>query len=553
MNTTVNINLGGSPFCIDQTAYEILQSYLQSVERNLSSDTDKKDVMDDIEHRIAELFAELQKKQHQSVITAEMVQIVINQMGKPDDFKDDEQNESFGTKSVNYAKNLFSKHLYRDTDNQVIAGVCSGLAAWLGISAVWVRLAFVLCLIFWGITAVVYIILWLIIPEARTAAQRLELQGKEVTVEKIEEEVRNQKDKTSSSGLTNFLATLLKICVWVVGGGLLLFIAIILFSVLIGLFGAFTGIVAISPIGMLATIFDGNAGIAIALVIMLLLTIGLPVFGLIYALIKYFGKGEQISSRNVGIWVIIWILSLIGSVGIGIWTLANNEDMLDSLTDPQIQKYWHVDNDDDDSDAPLAQLAVSPFHSIEISGAAKVQLYQSNEQYIEATIRNNDDSIYSVTDSVLKIKTPKKGLKINIYTPDIRNISFSGAAELENIGTFHTDQLAISTSGAGEIDLDIETRILDINTSGASEVELKGQTDVLRIDIAGASEIDADKLLTRKSEIQAMGASKVDVNVTDSLTAVSAGRSKIRYKGNPVVSSSTYGGGKVVKKLKGEN
>ena len=548
MNTTININIGGSSFCLDTEAYDLLHGYLQSVERNLSSDTDKKEVMDDIEHRIAELFVELLKKQHQSVITTDMVDAVIIQMGKPDDFKDTEAGESFGAKSVNYAKGLFQRHLYRDPANKVIAGVCSGLASWFGISAIWIRLAFVLCMIFWGFTALVYIILWIIVPEARTAAQRLELRGKEATVDKIEEEIRNQKDQTDNGGFTAFLVTLLKICVWVLGGSILLVIGMVLFSVLTGLLGAFTGLVAISPLGMFATFFASNATMAILLAIFLLLTIGIPVVGIIYALVKYFGNGEHISSHNIEIWFAVWLLSLIGSIGIGIWGIFDNEDMWDSLTFPASQQFWHVDNDDDTYNAPLTQLAVSPFNGIEINGAADVMLIQSDEQYIETTIRDNDDSIYYVTDSVLKIKTPKKGLKINIYTPDIHSMKFAGAAQLETQGQFKTDSLAVNTSGASEIDLNVDVRILDINTTGASDIELAGRADKLVIEVAGASEIDADDLVARISKIEALGASKADINVTDSLTGMSAGRSKIRYSGNPVVSVSTNGGGKIIRK-----
>ena len=220
MKTTININLSGMSFCIDQDAYDLLHDYLKSVEKHLSSDTDKSEVMKDIEARIAELFSEVLHRQKCDVVSSEIVQAVINQMGKPDDFNLDGEPESITQKSMEYAKSVFRRKLYRDADNQIIAGVCSGLAKWLGIDAIWIRLLFVIFLFFWGFTAIVYCILWIVMPEAKTMAQKLEMRGEEPTISNIERELDNQNKTTSTErgGCANFLVTLLKICVWLVGG-----------------------------------------------------------------------------------------------------------------------------------------------------------------------------------------------------------------------------------------------------------------------------------------------------------------------------------------------
>lgn len=545
MERTVNINLGGSSFCMDESAHEKLREYLQSVEHNLGSDTDRKEVMNDIEARIAELLTELRNTQHRFVVSAEMVQIVIDRMGNPDDFKDESakgSEDSFGTKSLNYAKDLFHRHLYRDTDNQVIAGVCAGLGHWFGISAVWIRIIFVLCLILWGFTGILYVILWLAVPEARTAAQRLDMRGENATVENIEQEIRSYEktdNKSNRDGCSYFLVTLLKICLWIAGGFVLFIAGIVLFSVVTALFGALGGLVAVSPIGIFTSLFSDNIGIAVLLTVLLIIVIALPIVAIVYSLIRYINKREGLSSRAIWTGIIIWILALLGSIGIGMGQLVANPQIFDGTIPLSWSDY------DDANDLPLSQLAVMPFHSVDIQGAADVQLIQDDQQYVEATVRDDDRLTYEVNDGVLTIVTSKKGERIIIHTSELRGMTFSGAAKIKTQGRFATPQLAVTASGASEIDLDIEVQQLGITASGASDIELEGTADRLTIDVTGASKVDAEDLHTRVSHITASGASKVEIFATDTLTASPSGMSKITYHGTPVLNANTTSGGKI--------
>ncbi len=549
MNTTININLGGISFCIDQDAYSQLQNYLQSVERNLSSDTDKQDVMNDIEARMAELFSELLKTNHQSVISNDMVQVIIQRLGKPDDYKDDKPNESFGEKSINYAKNLFHRHLYRSRDDQVIAGVCSGLAHWMGINAVWVRLCFVLCLFIWGFTAFLYVILWLVVPQANTAAQRLDMRGEEVTVENIEREVKKQSSVDSQlserSGCGSFLITLIKIAVWIVGGFFIFIAAVLLFSLITALLATLAGVAAASPIGFIASFGSGKIWLVILLVVLLLVVIGLPVFGLVYTLVKYAKGGEKVSPKAVWWGVAIWLLSLLTCIGIGVWQLTTNPDLDFFDFDKSYPTYRFFTDDDDDSDAPLSQLAVMPFNSLIINGAAKVNIIPSNEQYLEATLTDNATFDYEVTDSVLTVNVKKKRVRINVHTPQLSSLSFSGAANVEGDSLFIADNLHIKAAGASNLDLNLQVQQLLIETLGASTIELKGSADRLKLEVAGASNVDAEDFDVRVANINAIGASRVEVNVADSLFAYPSGASKINYHGMPIVISEVQSGGKI--------
>lgn len=548
MKTTININLSGMSFCIDQDAYDLLHDYLKSVEKHLSSDTDKSEVMKDIEARIAELFSEVLRRQKCDVVSSEIVQAVINQMGKPDDFNLDEEPESITQKSMEYAKSVFRRKLYRDADNQIIAGVCSGLAKWLGIDAIWIRLLFVIFLFFWGFTAIVYCILWIVMPEAKTMAQKLEMRGEEPTISNIERELDNQNKTTSTErgGCANFLVTLLKICVWLVGGFVLFILSVTLFAVLMGLLGGMTGLVAMSPFGMFATLFADNKWLTIALIILLLLAIGIPIFGLIYSLVKYFKNGERTSPQSIWITFIIWFLSLVGCVGIGAYQIVNNAD---KLADWEEQSWrWLITENEKYGIEETKQISTAPWHSVEIRGAAKVELCQSDQQYLDVTSKNFDSLKIEVTDSVLSISTSHRGEEIVLFTPELKNITLQGAAELTTDSVFETQDLTISAYGASDIDVEVVAQKLDITAAGASKIELEGRAQTFWLNATGASSVDARKMKVGVGNLSVAGASTVKANASDTLRATATGMSKIEYQGNPVLEKQTNGGSRIERK-----
>jgi len=179
MKKTININLAGFVFYIDEDAYEELQKYLKTIKTYLGNTEGREEIIDDIESRIAELFSEKQKQ----VITLIEVSEVIEVMGQPEDYmSEDETEQKTSYKSSN-------KRLYRDPDSTVLGGVCSGIGHYLSIDAIWIRLIF-LAMIWSGVSILFYFILWAIIPKAETTAQKLEMKGKAATFSNIEDYVR---------------------------------------------------------------------------------------------------------------------------------------------------------------------------------------------------------------------------------------------------------------------------------------------------------------------------------------------------------------------------
>ncbi|MGE5395197.1 MAG: PspC domain-containing protein [Candidatus Saccharibacteria bacterium] len=194
MKKTFTINISGNVFHIEEDAFDKLHLYLQSLNQYFSTQDGGQEIISDIESRIAELFREKINNQQESV-TSQWVDEVIHKMGKPEDFMGEE--EIPGTEMRG---NKISKRLYRDTENRVLGGVCSGLSAYLNIDPVILRILFIL-LVFAGagISIVIYLILWIVVPKAATTAQRLEMRGEEPTITNIQKTIQEEVKEVKKS------------------------------------------------------------------------------------------------------------------------------------------------------------------------------------------------------------------------------------------------------------------------------------------------------------------------------------------------------------------
>ncbi|MGB2685967.1 MAG: PspC domain-containing protein, partial [Olleya sp.] len=185
MNKTVNINLAGIFFHIDEDAYLKLQRYLEAIKRSFTDSQGRSEIIADIEIRIAELFSERMKTDRQ-VIGNKEVEDIITIMGQPEDYLvDDEIFEDEPTPkshASSRSKNSNAKKLFRDTENSYVGGVCSGLAHYFNIDVIWVRLVWILLVFGAGTGIFLYILLWIFIPEATTTADKLNMTGEEVTI-----------------------------------------------------------------------------------------------------------------------------------------------------------------------------------------------------------------------------------------------------------------------------------------------------------------------------------------------------------------------------------
>lgn len=203
MKKTFTINISGSIFHIDEDAFEKLQRYLQMLNRHFGTALEGQEILQDIEARIAELLIERTSNKVE-VVTDAMVDEVIARMGKAEDFMesgDQEPKITTGAEATSMAGDQpIRRRLYRDGDNRVLGGVCSGLGAYFNIDMVILRVIFVLVFFLGvGTSLLLYIILWVVVPKAKTTAQRLEMRGKEATISNIEKSIREEVKEVGES------------------------------------------------------------------------------------------------------------------------------------------------------------------------------------------------------------------------------------------------------------------------------------------------------------------------------------------------------------------
>ena len=198
MNKTININLGGFFFHIDEVAYQKLKRYLESISKSLSDDPQgKNEIIADIEARISELLSEKITDARQ-VVNEGDIDDIIKIMGQPEDYAEAE--ESYNDASYSYKRNNASgKKLFRDGDDKFLGGVASGIAHYFDVDVIWIRLGLLALFLGAGFGILIYIILWILLPEAKTTAEKLQMEGEPVNIDNIEKKIRKEFDNVSTN------------------------------------------------------------------------------------------------------------------------------------------------------------------------------------------------------------------------------------------------------------------------------------------------------------------------------------------------------------------
>jgi len=346
MNKTVNINLAGIFFHIDEDAYLKLQRYLEAIKRSFTDSQGRDEIIADIEARISELFTERIKHDKQ-VIGIKEVDEVISIMGQPEDYLvDDEIFEDEPRSTYQSRPYGSSKKLFRDTDNSYIGGVSSGLGHYLGIDALWVRLLWILLAIGSGGTFIfIYILFWILVPEALTTADKLTMTGEPVNISNIEKKIKDgfenvtqtvsdtvknidvakqsNKIKSSSKSFFDTLGEVIMFFLNIIAKFIGVILIIIGASTLIGLIIGFltVGVADIIMVPGFDFIDAANAANTPVWLMSLLIffAIGIPFFFVFYLGLKILINNLK-SIGNIAKFSLlgIWILAIISLIVIGV-------------------------------------------------------------------------------------------------------------------------------------------------------------------------------------------------------------------------------------------
>lgn len=188
MNKTIIINISGTIFHIEEDAYESLKTYMSDVKAYFSKSDDSFEIIADIENRIAELFSEILLVEEKQVIVLNDVEKIIRTMGQAKDFEN-VLNDEEELKSENYT---IKKRLYRNPDDKIVGGICSGIAAYFNIDPLWIRFALAISILFFGTGLFLYLLLWVIMPEAITRTEKLAMRGEAPTIDSIRKSIEDE-------------------------------------------------------------------------------------------------------------------------------------------------------------------------------------------------------------------------------------------------------------------------------------------------------------------------------------------------------------------------
>ena len=339
MKKNITINLCGRLFQIDEDAYEMLQEYIESLRSSFGKQEGCDEIVTDIETRIAELFTEL-NQQGIEAITIDHVKDIITRIGKPEELTDsegtDSQKQGEGKDGHKYdsfqsaAQDIYNnvrertagKKLYRNPNDKMVAGVLSGLAAYTNTEAVWWRLLTMLFVLFYGVGIIAYIVLAIVVPEAKTPEQLLQMEGKDVTPQNLADVVVENKQTTKPNRgclgtilfvLFSIVAAFFVVIASIVGVGLLISLLLVIVSLVI-VFTLPSATHVSLPFDIeylnLGELINIHPWVVITFIIGVLLALSIPLYAIGHMLFSRAGKVQPMSIGQRILWIVLWVASL---------------------------------------------------------------------------------------------------------------------------------------------------------------------------------------------------------------------------------------------------
>lgn len=441
MKKTVNINLAGIHFHIDEDAFQKLSSYFDSIRNSLKNTEGSEEILNDIEARIAELFSE-KIDSNKQVVTLNEVDEIISIMGQPEDYT---MNDGFEEQSADSAASgTTTKKLFRDIDNKYIGGVSSGLGHYLGIDAIWIRLIWILLVLAgMGSPVLVYIILWILVPAAITTSDKLKMTGDPINISNIEKKFKEGFDTVTNTvknadyakygdkfksgtgkffdGLAKVFKVLFSVLVKFTGIVLILLATALLISLITGLF--FIGNIYFMDQIKISHYFVYNDQYPYWLFVTLLFAaVGIPLFALFVGGLRLLISHLKPVSTTVKILLfILWIASIVG-----LTFIAHAQYQETAFSGKTVEeRTLHISSTD------TLNFAVVSDHQFEI------------EVYRKAGLRikhnTSGDPVFYSNDIILNLKSSKDSLAKLVIDKKASGNSFSNAKLRAEEINYHYD------------------------------------------------------------------------------------------------------------------
>lgn len=551
MKKTISISLGGYVFMVEEDAYEQLSAYLEAVRRQFSSYPDSGEIMQDMEARIAEHF-QMAGKGTDKVVTSLEVNDLIKTMGQPKDFAGEE------TPGTNSSAPLppRQKKLMRDSDDKIIAGVCSGLAAYFGFDSVWVRLGFAVFVLLGGSGVLLYIVLWLIMPEAKTETEKMQMRGEPVTLKQIEQNIKERVAEVDTKNVGGKAKNFLERLFAGIGKVIKIFFRIIFkligLAIVVGAVAALIGV----TFALVAILFNQNSpyvdfpirdflqGVPYFVALFTAFFAAfIPLLFLLFAGSSLLGGRPTVSRYTVLGLLVFWAASLI--TGGALATRYAPEIEAKMETHPLYAQKTKSFSEKD-------------FNSLRLYGGHHFTVTKGKDYSITATGREKDlESLdISVTDGKLTVSDRERNricifcmtrdIQFAVTMPDLREINASGATRVEAKG-FATTTFTTKLSGASQATLTIQASTTTFSLSGASRVEIAGVAATSTIESSGASRFMGEDFVTQNMHVKLSGASTAYVQAQKELQLEASGASRAYVYGDPTIRHKLSGSSRLIR------
>lgn len=508
MKKTTTINLNSIVYNIDEDAYNRLNNYLDDLRSRLDNDV-ADEVMEDIEARVGELFSK-NLNHYKSVVEMADVESAINTLGDPESFGpashveekrfDDETSQPISTRR---------RKFYRDGDNKILGGVAAGTAVALNWDVTLVRVLFFVCLIAsFGWAMLVYILLWCIVPEARTVAQKLEMQGIEPSAQNISDySQRYQQEDDSCSRPTgnsqSAFGTILKVV------GALILIPIFFVFILVAVVVVATLLWCLG-MGMVVALPGVSTFFLVSLAVSSILSMIIPLVYLVWLIAKKLMKEDTHIKRSVFVtWLFVWLLSLVTASGLTMYaaTHMSREDiehLFEAGDGNHNGFHFYVDEDDADDDNMISEVRCDsiPFHTINVEGAVDMEMVNDSVWFVE--VKANGDRLRNVEtlvtdDGELTIRFVNQknhtAHAVIHYAAPIKVLNFRNgtAAEVDDFVT--EDTLHVNCKNGTALDMSgCKVKTLFLDARNGSAVEIDGEAENVAVVAKNGAAVDIHKL-----------------------------------------------------------
>lgn len=543
MEKTIIIHLNQTVFHIEEKAYEKLQNYLNSIKKHFQKTGDADEIVADIEASAASHFSE-KINAKKKVITLADIDELIASMGTVDDISGEEEEKNEKTDaSVPPLKKLF-----RDTENKVLGGVASGIAAYFNFDPIILRILLVVFLLipnFGGSILIIYIILWFIMPEAKTTTDKMMMRGEPVNISTIENAVIEKSEKMQTK-ITRFSSELfegsMKIFKKLFSATSFIFGLIIVVSMALGIAGLTS--VAVSVLTNTAIFFPGVAmntilpGNLFPLSVFLVYLAGvIPIVFIMLLGVSLMRRKSAFSILSGLTMLFVWVAALAGIAAMAINLGPKYQARTFSFDNPQSVSNTIVNINHSQ------EFKLSGFTGINVSGVKELKVVRSKDfkvvvfgeqNQIDKTgvvvkngnlvITNEDHGQFCIGFCGTNYQRP---VNITVYMPVLESLIITGNVKTNVI--------------------DLDGRQLKLHSIGNANTTINGKLEGLSIDSTGNSHIDTSELKAKSVYVKTIGNSQIMVKADTSLEVSSVGDSTVKYIGNPTITQKNIGNGRLEK------